>query len=95
MILLILFSLIVFILFLGALLEWKEKELIHICTEPDVDKLISLLEKGLDPNIKVKSRGYYDRPLLDEARDKHIQDLLIAYGTKIWMWFILFILAKF
>ena len=79
-------------------LEWKAKkrrdELIRICTEPDVDKLISLLEKGLDPNTKVK-RKYWDgesysyptyktvyEPLIEVASDKHIKDLLIAYGSK-------------
>ena len=94
MILLILFSLIVFILFWGALLEWKEKELIRICTEPDVDKLISLLEKGLDPNTKVKRKRYIGEyccgrivvfnyePLIKVASDTHVQDLLIAYGAK-------------
>ena len=78
--------------------EWIAKkrrdELIRICTEPDVDKLISLLEKGLDPNTKVK-RTYKDdddsfplyetvyEPLIVVARNnKLIQDLLIAYGAK-------------
>lgn len=69
MIFLIIFSLIVlFVWFcwgfswlLNLCLKWqlkvkeeREAELIRICTEPDVDKMISLLEKGLDPNTKVK-----------------------------------------
>ena len=69
MIFLIIFSLIVlFVWFcwgvswlLNLCLKWqlkvkeeREVELIRICTEPDVDKMISLLEKGLDPNTKVK-----------------------------------------
>ena len=73
----------------------RRNELIRICTEPDVDKLISLLEKGLDPNTKVK-RTYWDgesyscptyktvyEPLIEVAgSNKLIQDLLIAYGAK-------------
>ena len=69
MIFLIIFSLIVlFVWFcwgfswlLNLCLKWqlkvkeeKNAELIRICTEPDVDKMISLLENGLDPNTKVK-----------------------------------------
>ena len=69
MIFLIIFSLIVlFVWFcwgfswlLNLCLKWQLKvkeernaELIRICTEPDVDKMISLLENGLDPNTKVK-----------------------------------------
>ena len=54
-----------FLLFLGFLCdmcdkrkpkisEEKNAELIRICTESDVDKLRSILKKGLDPNTKVK-----------------------------------------
>ena len=61
----IVFCSFLFLLFLGFLCDKYDKrklkraeeetaELIRICTEPDVDKMISLLEKGLDPNTKVK-----------------------------------------
>ena len=109
MIFLILFSLIVlFVWFcwgfswlLNLWLEWqlkvkeeREAELIRICTEPDVDKMISLLEKGLDPNTKVRRTysvygdydsavpEYVDEPLIVVAQfNKPIKDLLIAYGA--------------
>ena len=74
--------------------EEKNDELIRICTECDVDKLRSLLKKGLDPNTKVKRVDwvygdydsavpeYYDEPLIEVAKyNKPIQDLLIAYGA--------------
>ena len=97
-----------FLLFLGFLCdmcdkrkpkisEEKNAELIRICTEPDVDKMISLLENGLDPNTKVKrthevyaSDDDYDsavpeyvyEPLIVVAQfNKPIKDLLIAYGA--------------
>lgn len=61
----IVFCSFLFLLFLGFLCDKYDKrklkraeeekaELIRICTEPDVDKMISLLENGLDPNTKVK-----------------------------------------
>ena len=74
--------------------EEKNDELIRICTECDVDKLRSLLKKGLDPNTKVKredfvygdydsaSSVYYDEPLIEVAKhNKPIQDVLVAYGA--------------
>ena len=74
--------------------EKKNDELIRICTECDVDKLRSLLKKGLDPNTKVKRVDwvygdydsavpvYYDEPLIEVAKyNKPIQDLLVAYGA--------------
>ena len=66
--------------------EKRNAELVRICREPDVDKLISLLEKGLDPNTKVKVYGRYNtytyRPLIEVAWGDHTRDLLIAYGAK-------------
>ena len=65
--------------------EKRNAELVRICREPDVDKLISLLEKGLDPNTKVKVYGRYTysyRSLIEVACGKHTEDLLIAYGAK-------------
>ena len=94
-----------FLLFLGFLCdmcdkrkpkisEEKNAELIRICTESDVDKLRSLLKKGLDPNTKVRMTysvyGDYDsavpeyvyEPLIVVAQfNKPIKDLLIAYGA--------------
>ena len=74
--------------------EEKNAELIRICTESDVDKLRSLLKKGLDPNTKVRRTysvyGDYDsavpeyvyEPLIVVAQfNKPIKDLLIAYGA--------------
>ena len=74
--------------------EEKNAELIRICTESDVDKLRSLLKKGLDPNTKVRMTynvyGDYDsavpeyvyEPLIVVAQfNKPIKDLLIAYGA--------------
>ena len=74
--------------------EERNAELIRICTESDVDKLRSLLKKGLDPNTKVRRTynvyGDYDsavpeyvyEPLIVVAQfNKPIKDLLIAYGA--------------
>ena len=101
----IVFCSFLFLLFLGFLCdmcdkrkpkisEEKNAELIRICTESDVDKLRSLLKKGLDPNTKVRRTynvyGDYDsavpeyvyEPLIVVAQfNKPIKDLLIAYGA--------------
>lgn len=82
-------------------IEQRKKEtdeLIEACEKADIDKLIMLLEKGMDPNTRVQVwvneswssppeycdlSHYETRTLLDIGRhSKAVEKLLRAYGAK-------------
>ena len=75
----------------------EEQELIEACEKVDIDKMIDLLEKGLDPNTKVQvwiNEGwsnppeycdcshYETRTLLDISSSPAVKKLLRSYGAK-------------
>ncbi len=75
----------------------EKKELIEACKNADIDKVIELLEKGLDPNITVQvwvnecwssppeycdCSHYETRTLLDISSGPALRKLLRSYGAK-------------
>ena len=92
--LIILVVLIVVGLVVYLFLDWKKdrdqiqerNELIEACKNADIDKMIELLEKGLDPNMEIRhpilSGGYIIETLLDVTRERAAVKLLRSYGAK-------------